>query len=159
MEKLKIDSHLDLMASFRQFQSETKFTDLRITAKDRNHTFNCHKLVIGAASGLLASLLKSLDFNQESDDLIVIPDMAPEVLLNLANFIYGGVSDWMDLAEETLAWFKILGIPLQIKVKAPNNQKYQLLIKENVSVNSENVKKMMQFNCPFKACDKVFLSL
>ena len=158
MEKLKIDSHIDLMSSFRQFQSETKFTDLRITAKDHNHTFNCHKLVIGAASGLLASLLKSLDFNQEGDDLIVIPDMAPEVLLNLANFIYGGVSDWMDLNEETLVWFKILGIPLQIKVKAPNNQKYQLMTKDNdnVNVNSENVKKMMQFNCPFKACDKVF---
>ena len=66
MEKLKIDSHIDLMSSFRQFQSETKFTDLRITAKDHNHTFNCHKLVIGAASGLLASLLKSIDFTQEN---------------------------------------------------------------------------------------------
>ena len=150
---MKLQNHIDLMANFRQFQSETKFTDLRITAQDHSHTFNCHRLVIGAASGLLASLLKSINLDEDLT-YIMIPDMTPEVLLNLANFIYGGVSDWMNLAEETLSWFKILGIPIQIKVKTPSTQKYQVYPKDEIKVTTEV--SSIQFSCPFKECDKVF---
>ena len=156
MEKLKQHNH-DLMAIFRHYQSEGKYTDVRITAQDHNQTFNCHKLVIAAASDLTSTLLKSLDMDEDLVH-IIIPDMTSEVLLNLANFIYGGMSDWMGLNKETLNWFKVLGIPLpKIFVNPepePSSHKIDLLSDKGEMMVTE-IKKLI-FKCPFKDCNEEF---
>ena len=131
-------SSIDLMATFRQFQSEAKFTDLKISGQDSSQTFNCHKLVISAASKFFTGLLKDIDENEELT--VIIPQMNPEILVRLANYIYGNSAQ---LSREMEDWLLTLGIPVCQEMDCSTKG-------DPISTAKAD------FPCPFKSCDLFF---
>lgn len=164
---------LDLMASFRQFQTEAKYTDLKITGQDSSQTFNCHRLVLSAASMILRQVLSQQDkdeFDQDNITTIIIPNMSPDILIKLANYIYGGVTNLDLQSQEMISWFKCLGIPLtRFSIKQepsslppPPPAVAEIKIEKEIGdddVKGDNVTAFvedMRLLCPFKKCGMLF---
>ena len=161
--KVVVTANTDLMSDFRSFQSEKKFTDMKITGQDSTQNFNCHRLVMSAASPYLRDLLMDPIRQVEDDDpvSILIPDMKPDVLIKFAYYVYGGETE-TDLEHEIVSWLKLLGIPV-----------HKILMKKLEAEKDSNVAKLeedeeertsvirddpmtLRFQCPFKSCGIIF---
>ena len=153
------NSNDHLLNTFRTYQAENKFIDLQIVGKDKSHSFNCHRLVLGTKSWLFHSILNSNDYEEYMQDeftSIIIPEMTSHLLIKFANYMYGGAI-LEDLDEEAKDWLKYLGAP--VPIKSSTTIKREKVISDNQTTPIEMLEPVeVPFlnSCPFKTCNHIF---
>ena len=162
------ESFTNLMYTFRHYQTEARFVDLKIVGQDANQKFNCHKLVLSSASEFLRKILteerlRNQDWLEEDQITVIIPQMRPDVLVKLANYVYGGMIHLDVNDQDAIAWLKLMGIPMTTYVI--KEERNETGIKNSVQSKTEQAMEEadlmlphVRLQCPFKNCSRLCLT-